>query len=476
MIFHIFLIALVLGVISVIRYNYRPKGYPPIRPSYVPFIGSIVPFGIDFLGFMRSGTKKYGNLWTTKLMGHRVTVVGHRDLHDTFFKPRNDILNPSEVYKFMKPVFGPGVVYDAPHHIMRQQLGFVAEQLSQAKLKTCIPIIQQEVRECLARDWGDEGEINLLDAMASMLISTATLCLFGRHVKDIITPSKLAELLCKIEEGINPVAVFIHWLPSIGLFKQQAARREFAAIASAILEERRNDPKADEKDDIITALLDAVYRDGTEMTEDEKVGIMLGVTFAGQHTSLITSTWSLLYLSSKDHVAKLKRHRTEMETYADENGELDWEGLNEMQFTDSVFKEVLRLHPPLIMLMRKVLQPIECGGYTIPAGDTLAVSALASHRCDDVYKHADEFNPARFCDGGEGASTPWDFIGFGGGAHRCLGERFGTLQSKTVFSTILHDYDIEILNGKVPEPDYTTMVVGPTRSQSMIRYKKKKKC
>ena len=474
MLLNILLIAVVLGVISVMRYNYRPKGYPPVMPSYVPFVGSIVPFGIDFLGFMRSGTEKYGKLWTTKLMGHRVTVVGHRDLHDIFFKPRNDVLNPSEVYKFMKPVFGPGVVYDAPHHIMRQQLGFVAEQLSQAKLKTCVPIIQREVRECLTRDWGDEGEINLLDAMASMLISTAALCLFGRHVKDIITPSKLADLLCRIEEGINPVAVFIHWLPSIGLFKQQAARREFVKIATSILEERRNDPEADQKQDIITALLDAVYRDGSEMTEDEKVGIMLGVTFAGQHTSLITSSWAISYLSSKEHAAKLKRHSIEMDTYADENGELDWEGLNEMHYTDSVFKEVLRLHPPLIMLMRKVLEPIQCGEFTIPAGDTLAVSPLASHRSNDVYRHADEFNPSRFCDAEEGSSTPWDFIGFGGGAHKCLGERFGTLQSKTVFSTILNDYEIELINGKVPEPDYTTMVVGPSRNQCMIRYKKKK--
>eukprot|EP01063_Lacrimia_lanifica_P024917 TRINITY_DN32712_c0_g1_i1.p1 TRINITY_DN32712_c0_g1~~TRINITY_DN32712_c0_g1_i1.p1 ORF type:complete len:477 (+),score=223.84 TRINITY_DN32712_c0_g1_i1:67-1497(+) len=466
-------IAVLMGIISVITYNKGGKGYPPVRPSYVPFFGSIVPFGVNFLDFMKTGTKQYGKIWTTKLMGNRVTVIGHRDLHETFFKPRNEVLSPNEVYRFMKPVFGPGVVYDAPSHLrMREQLGFVADQLGLANLKKYVPMIQNQVREVLANDWGESGTLNLLDAMASMLISTASLCLYGAHTKDLVSPERLAWILHEVESGINPVAVFIHWLPSFGLFRQRRARKEFEELAQKILDQKREEMgDKDEADDIMEALILAVYRDGTEMTDVERIGIMLGVIFAGQHTSLITSSWSIAYLSDPKYAAERKRHFEEMEHYS-HDGELDYDGLQEMKFTDAVVREVLRKHPPLIMLMRKVLQPIQCGEYTIPAGDTLAVSPLGSMRCDDVYEENDKWDPSRFADRGEGAGA-FDFLGFGAGTHRCLGERFGTMQSKIVLSTILHEYDIELVEGKVPEPDYTTMVVGPDQKHCMVRYKKK---
>eukprot|EP00754_Rhynchopus_humris_P033049 Rhum_TRINITY_DN15442_c11_g1::Rhum_TRINITY_DN15442_c11_g1_i1::g.157602::m.157602/K05917/CYP51; sterol 14-demethylase len=467
-------LALLMGLISIIRYNFlAPKDAPPVHKSFVPFAGSIVPFGVNFLKFVQGGTAQHGKIWTTKLMGNRVTIVGHRDLHEDFFRPRNDVLSPSEVYRFMKPVFGPGVVYDATHARMREQLGFVSEQLSLAQLRKCVPKIQNQVRAVLAKDWGDSGTLNLLDAMSSLLISTASLCLFGSVPAD---PGVLSRILHDIESGINPIAVFIHWMPSFGLFRQRAARQEFEVLAQKILDDKRVEMgDKQEPEDIIESLLLAVYRDGTEMTDVERIGIMIGVIFAGQHTSLITSSWAIAFLSDPKNAAMKKRHTEEMEHYSHGEGcerELDFDGLAEMHYTDAVIKEVLRLNPPLIMLMRKVLQPLKIGGYTVPEGDTIAVSPLASMRSTDVFENADTFDPSRWTEKNEGGGA-LDFIGFGGGTHRCLGERFGTLQTKVVLSTILNDYDIELVSGTVPQPDYTTMVVGPTASQSLIRYKKK---
>eukprot|EP00755_Sulcionema_specki_P035286 Sspe_Gene.2435::Locus_811_Transcript_1_1_Confidence_1.000_Length_1671::g.2435::m.2435/K05917/CYP51; sterol 14-demethylase len=400
-------------------------------------------------------------------MGNRVTIVGHRDLHDAFFRPRNDVLNPSEVYRFMKPVFGPGVVYDAEPVKMREQLGFVADKLGQHNLVRFVPIIQEECRDYLQKHWGDSGTVNLIDAMGALLIGTASRCLLGQQVRELVSPERLAYLLGEIEAGINPVAVFIHWLPSLGLFRQQRARREFVEIAEKILDDRRKNPTAET--DIVSGLLEAVYRDGTPMSDHERVGILLGVLFAGQHTSLIASSWTLMYLAScKSH---LNHIRAEMEAFSDD-GHLDFAGLEEMKFTAACFNETLRLHPPLIMLMRKVLEPLNVNGYTVPRGDILAVSPLASHRSQDVYSSPDTWMPSRWLEGEEGKGK-YDMIGFGGGAHRCLGERFGRLQTRVVVATILNDYDIEIVGGSVPDPDYTTMVVGPTKSKSVIRYRRR---
>ena len=320
--------------------------------------------------------------------------------------------------------------------------------------------------------------MNLLDSMGSLLISTAAMCLFGTESLAGTSPERFAQLLCEIESGINPVAVFIHWLPSFGLFRQRKARKEFEQIALDILARQRKQMEVEGDRDpngIVEALLQAVYRDGTPMTEEERVGIMLGVLFAGQHTSLITTTWSVAYLSSPQYKEMKARHEEEFKTYSNGEGddaEIDYDGLMEMHYTESIVKEVLRLHPPLIMLMREVCQPLKIGEYTVPVGDTLAVSPLASMRCEDVFEKADTFDPSRFCDRSEGAGQ-FDFVAFGGGAHKCLGGKFGLLQTQVVLSTIMHDYDIELVKGDVPVPDYTTMVVGPSLNESMIRYTKK---
>ncbi len=48
------------------------------------------------------------------------------------------------------------------------------------------------------------------------------------------------------------------------------------------------------------------------------------------------------------------------------NGEITLEALGEMELLHNCMKETLRMHPPLIMLMRKCLEPIQYKGYTIP--------------------------------------------------------------------------------------------------------------
>ena len=160
MLLGILLIAFALGLYSVIKYNFfKPEGAPPLMHSWVPFVGSIVPFGVNFLSFIEGGTKQLGKVWTTKLMGKRVTIVSHRDTHEYFFKPRNEVLSPQEVYRFMKPVFGPGVVYDATHARMREQLSFVADELSLNNMKRYVPMIQKQVFPPPSRFAKTNGEI-----------------------------------------------------------------------------------------------------------------------------------------------------------------------------------------------------------------------------------------------------------------------------------------------------------------------------
>jgi sterol 14-demethylase len=54
------------------------------------------------------------------------------------------------------------------------------------------------------------------------------------------------------------------------------------------------------------------------------------------------------------------------------------------------------------------------------------------------------------------------WFGFGGGSHRCRGEQFAYVQIKTIWAYLLRNFDMK-LSTKLPEPDYTAMVVGPLK-------------
>jgi len=226
------------------------------------------------------------------------------------------------------------------------------------------------------------------------------------------------------------------------------------------------------------AFIDARYKDGTGLTDDQICGMLIATLFAGQHTSHVTSTWvGMLVLAYKAKEWRLLEEE-QKEVIARHGDKLDYDILSEMDNLYACIKETLRLHPPLIMLMRYVHQPFSvttAGGkeYTIPKGHIVATSPAFAHRLERVYKDPLKFDPDRFKEGrAEDKKLPFSFIGFGGGRHGCMGEYFAYMQVKTIWCILIRNFDFE-LAGPVPEPDYDSMVVGP-KGECLINYKRRK--
>merc|ERR1719478_2097946 len=148
--------------------------------------------------------------------------------------------------------------------------------------------------------------------------------------------------------------------------------------------------------------------------------------------------------------------------------------------------ETLRLYPPLILLMRKVMKDnFKVGHHTIPKGDVVGLCAPASNLDPRYWHDATEFKPSRFASGsdeavtfnsrsvGHGKDDQAFMLSFGGGAHMCSGRRFGYLQVSTIWTILLRDFEMEMTT-PVPKPAYNDMVVGPD-GPIIMRYKRKPK-
>ena len=474
-IFDIFIALIVALVLFIsIRFFTSQKGKknePPRVPNFIPYFGSFIGFAKNPVNFVIENSKIYGNIFTATILGKEMTFINHPTLLDTVFKATDNELSLRDIYKFMKPVFGSGVVYDAEStERMMEQVKFVSSGLTTSRFRVFVDIIEDEVKQRVEQ-LGNEGTFNLLDLLSDLIIFTASRCLLGDQVREYLSEKQLGKLYHDIDEGISALSFFY---PSLPANRRDVARKAIGEIFQELLNKRREehvknpDRLLDEsKMDIVDHLLLQKYKDGHELTDEHRIGILIAGLFAGQHTSSITSTWTLLNIISNKRIEQQFRN----EQLLLEKEKMNYETIMKMEYLEACMKEALRMYPPLIMVMRMARKPRQCEEFIIPKGNIIVVSPSAAGRCKDVYSNPDEFNPERFTELKEHEKFKYGSIPFGAGRHKCIGENFALLQVKSVISILLRYYDMEY-SGEMPSPSYTSMVVGPDKP-IIVKYKRR---
>lgn len=167
--------------------------------------------------------------------------------------------------------------------------------------------------------------------------------------------------------------------------------------------------------------------------------------FAGHHTTQGTAAWTLIELLRNPEY--LRRVYDELdEIYGDtppgERPEYTFAHTRQMPLLENALKEALRLHPPLIILMRLVQNDFHIEEFEVKAGQTIAVSPAVSNRLADDFPDPDTFDPDRYLKPRqEDLVNRWTWIPFGAGRHRCVGAQFAIMQLKAIFSVLFQNYE-----------------------------------
>lgn len=453
-------------------------GPPPMYSEGLPLLGNIIAFMRDPLALVRRGHAACGGVFTIRIAHKRMTFLLGAAPHAAFFRATDEQLDQTEVYRFSVPVFGRGVVYDAPLPVRLQQFRLLSLSLRVNMLETYVPMM---VGECVAffDAWADEGEVELFEALSQLIILTASRCLMGREIRENLF-GEVSRLIHDLDEGMQPLSVLAPYLPTPAHARRDAAREELRALYTPIIKARRAADAAraageagapPAEDDMLQTLLESRYRDGRAMDDNEVVGMLVAALFAGQHTSSITSTWTGLELLRSP--TQLAAALAEQDAVRAAHGEeLTYASLGAMDVLHRAMKETLRMYPPLIFLLRKVLSPRPVNGYTIPVGDVAMVSTQVSGRLPELFDRPDVWDPERFAPGREeDRRAPFSYLGFGGGRHGCMGEGFAYLQVKTIWAVLLRTFELTPV-GPLPPPDFGAMVVGP-KGATTIRYRRR---
>lgn len=432
----------------------RPSNAPKVVGGGLPLIGSMVQFGRDPVGFVTALNRKHGPVFTVNVMGRSMTYLIGAEAQTAFFKADDEELSAKDAYQFMVPVFGKGIVYDCPLAVMKEQLKMVRVGLSAERLKTYVPKMVAECNEYFAR-FPDEGDLDLMATFADLIILTASNCLLGAELRKHMG-TRVAELYKVFDDALTPLSFFAPNLPLPNFRARNRAREEMYAKFKVVIVKRR--AEGVRHDDMLQSFMEATYKDGSHLTDDQICGMLLAALFGGQHTSSITASWvGLCLMNNPDYLARVLEEQKQV--YARYGG-LTFDALKDMVVFENAILETLRMHPPLVFLMRKVLKPIEACGKVLPPGDLAVVSPTIGHMLPEVFENPDKWDPDRFARG-EHLKQSFGWFGFGGGKHGCIGEKFGLLQVKTIWSTLLRDFEWSPYP-RIPPPNYHSMVVGPT--------------
>ena len=468
-------VAIVVIAISLLFSKKRPKNSPPIAKIGIPIIGNYIEFAKNPVNFIDKCLNKFGCIYTVPMLHKNLTFLLGPEVSAPFYQLSDDHMSQSEVYGFMTPVFGSGVVYDAEPKKRVQQMQNMAQGLRSQRLKAYVPKIESETFNYLKR-WGDTGTVNLLDALSELTILTSSRCLHGDDVRENLF-EEVSRIYHDLDKGVTPLSFFFPYAPTEAHKLRDNARKEMIAIFSKVIKARKEKGgDTSEKTDILQIFIDMVYKeDQSSLTDDQIVGLLIALLFAGQHTSSITSTWTAMFLIHKPDC--LKEVMLEQKSVLKDGlqSTLDFDIVGEMEYLQNCVKESLRLFPPLIMLMRMAMTDVETTlegkKYIIPKGDIVITSPAVSSRMASVFKNPNEFEPDRFGPERNEQKTPFSYLGFGGGRHACLGQQFGLMQVKTIVSILFRNYKLEPVDSAFPEPDYTAMVVGP-KNHLMVKYTK----
>jgi len=203
-------------------------------------------------------------------------------------------------------------------------------------------------------------------------------------------------------------------------------------------------------DDIAGAVLEARDTDtGAPFTREELID-QLGVLFlAGHETSASALTWAFFILARRpDVVARIRR---EVKAIAGD-GPIGFEHVRAMTFTRNVFRETIRLYPPITFLPRVALEATTLGGRRIPRGALVIVAPWTLHRHRKYWVDPDVFDPDRFSPERESEMTPGAYIPFGLGPRVCAGAAFATVEAVLIIADLVRRFDFEVSSDQSVEP------------------------
>ncbi|MBM4237988.1 MAG: cytochrome P450 [Gammaproteobacteria bacterium] len=201
-------------------------------------------------------------------------------------------------------------------------------------------------------------------------------------------------------------------------------------------------------DDIAAEIIEARDLESGAGFDRKELLDQLGVMFlAGHETTASALTWAFFILSMQPEL--VERVRAEVHSIAGD-GPLELEQVRRMTLVRNVFRESMRLYPPIPFIPRVAAEAAKIGKYSVKKGAMIMIAPWTIHRHRDYWRNPHAFDPDRFSPEREHELVAGTYLPFGLGPRTCIGAGFATLEATLILARLIRRYDLAVKDaGKV---------------------------
>lgn len=402
----------------------------------------------DPLGFLSTLEADFGDIVTLG-KGHSYAVfspeyVKHilQDNHPNYSK--------GERYRSMlAPLMGNGLITSEGAFWLRQRR-LAQGAFQRTHTASFADPIVSHVSEFIDqwKERGRHGEaMALREELTGLTLRIALRNLFSTDA-DQQMPA-LLEAVFRVNETIKLGAVFrrFHlpkWVPTPGRRRFTRSLGVLDAFVYRLIAERRK--ASDPGKDLAGLFLAARDQGESEGMDDVQVRDELVTMLQAGHDPLTDAlVWTLVLLARHPDIKRAVRG--EVLRLAGSSPPAA-ESLSQMELLGRVFHESLRLYPPVWAFARTAIREDSIGGYTIPAGSLVVMSAYVTHRSRRFWDHPEKFDPDRFLPERSSARPKFAYFPFGAGPRQCIGASLAMMEVPLILAMLLQALEFELVGAQ----------------------------
>jgi len=388
--------------------------------------GPRAPMALQTLGMMARQRpylerlrRRYGNMFSINMLGlgHMVVLADPALIKHTFQADPKTLHAGSR--SPLRKVLGENSLLGIDEEQHMEQRKLLLPPFKGQRMKAYEPLIE-EIAIAEIERWPEGVEFPTAPWMQRITLRAILRAVFGaegarlQELEALLPPwTEQGQHLSRFPQIHKDLGPWSPW----GRFVRLRAKID--GILDALIDDARRDPQLTERADVLALMVQARREGGGALSNAEIRDQLVTMLAAGHETTAHTLSWA---------VERLRRQPDVLARLVDE---VDAGG---RALREATIHEVQRMRPVVSFAGRHTMKPFEVGGYRLPPGVLIGLSAGLTHYDPDLFEHPDRFDPDRFLDTRPGT---YSWIPFGGGVRRCIGASFAHMELDVVLRVML---------------------------------------
>ncbi|MFC5805482.1 cytochrome P450 [Streptomyces formicae] len=388
----------------------------PRAPGAWPLIGHAPQLALKPLTFV-TGLPRHGTVVQVQLGSLQAYVVTDPELVHQVLVSQARSFSRGRLHDRGRTLIGDGLVVSSGE-LHRRHRRMMQPSFQRGQLVQYAACMKSEMVSMTDR-WKPGQVLDIHDEMESLAMGTLISSLFGELSQDDADRVRQAVPILMRAGIVHSVAPdWVSRLPIPMNRRTQKATTDVSALVDRVIAARRE--KGEGRTDLVTTLLHTTDEDGRPMSDQEICDQVFTLFMASVESLSATLAW-IFHELGRDPEIEARVHAEVDDVLSGRPPEFD--DIPRLAYTSRVITEVLR-HYTVWFQMRRTREPVELGGYRLPACAEVIYSPYLLAHDPRWFPDPDRFDPDRWLADRAERTPKHAFIPFGAGHHKCMGDTF----------------------------------------------------